>query len=144
MWHNGAMTDLSVAGALPIVAIAGDAVVHVEPDATLVEVARVLTDRAIGAVAVSSDPDRVEGILTERDLVRAMAEAADPTAATAREIASTDLVWCDASATVAEVAELMMERYVRHVLVEDDAVLAGIVSARDLLGVYASGDLELE
>jgi CBS domain-containing protein len=50
-------------------------------------------------------------------------------------------VWCDATATVTEVAELMMERYVRHVLVEDDGRLVGIVSARDLLGVYAAGDV---
>ena len=138
------MTDLSVAGSLPITAIAGDAVIHVDPGTTLVEVARLLTDRAIGAVLVGPDPDHADGILTERDLVRAMAEAADPAAAIAQEVASTDLVWCDAEATVAEVAELMMERYVRHVLVEDGGALAGIVSARDLLGVYVSGDFELD
>jgi CBS domain-containing protein len=41
-------------------------------------------------------------------------------------------------ADVADVAEEMMERYVRHVLLERDGELAGIVSARDLLGAYAS------
>jgi CBS domain-containing protein len=53
------------------------------------------------------------------------------------DIASTKLVWCDSTATVREVAEQMMEQYVRHVLLEDGGKLVGIVSARDLLGAYA-------
>lgn len=51
-----------------------------------------------------------------------------------------ELVWCDASATIAEVATEMMEHDVRHVLVEDDGRLVGVVPARDLLGAYASAD----
>jgi CBS domain-containing protein len=51
-------------------------------------------------------------------------------------------VWWDAEATVPEVAAEMMTAYVRHVLVEADGRLVGVVSARDLLGVYASGDAE--
>ena len=49
-------------------------------------------------------------------------------------------MWCDINADVANVAEEMMECYVRHVLVEDDGHLVGIVSARHLLGAYASGE----
>ena len=43
-------------------------------------------------------------------------------------IANTSLVWCDVEATIAEVAGRMMESYVRHVLVEDDGRLVGVVS----------------
>ena len=50
------------------------------------------------------------------------------------------LVWCDAESTVAAVAEEMMEHYVRHVLVEEDGRLLGMVSARDLLGAYAAAE----
>jgi CBS domain-containing protein len=46
-------------------------------------------------------------------------------------------VWCDHTATVREVAEVMMEHYVRHVLLEQNGRLVGIVSARDVLGAYA-------
>jgi CBS domain-containing protein len=53
-------------------------------------------------------------------------------------VASTKLVWCDADATVDHVATRMMDRYIRHVLVERDGALAGIVSARELLGVYSA------
>jgi CBS domain-containing protein len=42
---------------------------------------------------------------------------------------------------MAEVAEEMMDCYVRHVLVEDGGRLVGIVSARDLLGAYVSADV---
>ena len=47
----------------------------------------------------------------------------------------------DRRAALAEVAELMMTRYVRHVLVERDGRLVGIVSARDLLGAFAGGEV---
>ena len=50
-------------------------------------------------------------------------------------------MWCDGEAPVAEVAEQMMEHYVRHVLVEEDGRLVGVVSARDLLGAYAGADM---
>jgi CBS domain-containing protein len=56
------------------------------------------------------------------------------------DVANTRLVWCDVESTVAEVAEEMMEQYVRHVLLEDDGGVAGIVSARDLLGAYAAAE----
>ena len=66
----------------------------------------------------------------------------DPTAVRAVDVASTKLVWCAADDTVDEVAVRMMDHYIRHVLVERDGELIGIVSARDLLGVYsAAADL---
>jgi CBS domain-containing protein len=68
--------------------------------------------------------------------VRAVAQGLDPVDTPARSVATTELVWCDDTATVVEVAELMMQEYVRHVLLEADGRLAGIVSARDLLGAY--------
>ena len=65
------------------------------------------------------------------------AAAINPAAVPAARVASTKLVWCGAEATVNQAAARMMDRYIRHVLVERDGVLVGIVSARDLLGVYA-------
>ena len=74
-------------------------------------------------------------------MVRALAARRDPSTTTAIDIAHARLVWCDSTSTVAEVAEEMMERYVRHVLVEADGRVVGIVSARDLLGAYAASDM---
>lgn len=115
---------------------AADAVITIPPDATLLAVADELVGDQVGVLVVGSMHD-VEGVISERDVVRAVAEGRDPLQTTARELASRKVVWCDPTATVHEVAELMMEEYVRHVLLGEDKRLVGIVSARDLLGAYA-------
>ena len=115
---------------------AADAVITIPPDATLLAVADELAGDQVGVLVVGSMHD-VEGVISERDVVRAVAEGRDPQETTARELASRKVVWCDPTATVHEVAELMMEEYVRHVLLGEDNRLVGIVSARDLLGAYA-------
>ncbi len=137
---------VSQAGALTIATLIDGPVTRTTPDATLYEVAALLAAGDIGALVVDDGgdgEDEATAVVTERDLIRALANLADPAEVRVHSIASTNLVWCDVTATVAEVAELMSERYLRHVLVEDDGDLVGIVSARDLLGVYAaSEDLE--
>jgi CBS domain-containing protein len=123
--------------ALDIAALANDTVTRVPPEANLYDVADALTVAGIGALVVG-EPDTVDGVVSERDLARAIADRLDLATTRAIDIAGHELVWCDASATVGEVAMQMMEHYVRHVLVEDGGRLVGIVSARDLLGAYAS------
>ena len=129
------MIDSGDPGAFPIDVLIADTVVCVAPTDTLREVAGVLIGNSIGAVVVGSQDDPV-GIVSEHDIVRAVAEGVD-LATTAAEIAHTELFWTQASTTVAAVATQMMDQYVRHMLVEDGGRLSGIVSARDLLGVYA-------
>jgi len=132
------MTDISSAGTSSVSRLIGDSVVRVPSDATLADVARVLTGSEIGAVLVGDD-DRPYALVSERDLVHAVAADRDPATTPATEVASTELAWCDVDSTVDEVAMEMMDRYIRHVLVEDEGVLVGIVSARDLLGAYSDG-----
>jgi CBS domain-containing protein len=123
-------------GLAPVRVYAADAVITIPPDASLLAVADELVGDQVGVLVVGSMDD-VEGVISERDVVRAMADGCDPRETTARELASRTVVWCDPTATVQEVAELMMEEYVRHVLLGEDNRLVGIVSARDLLGAYA-------
>lgn len=118
----------------------GAPVVSVKPDATLHEVADAMAAASVGAVVLETDPGQALGIVSERDLMRALADRRDPAIAVAKDIANTALVWCDVEATVLEVAEQMMDSYVRHVLVEDDGRLVGVVSARDILGAYVAAD----
>lgn len=124
---------------LNIAALANDTITRVSPTANLYEVADALTQGSIGALVVGG-PDTVDGVISERDLVGALADRLEPATTSAIDIAGRDLVWCDASAAVADVATQMMEHYVRHILVQDRGHLVGIVSARDLLGSYASAD----
>ncbi len=122
-------------GAAPVSMFASDAVIILPPATTLQAVADELAGDQIGLVVLGSLDD-VEAVISERDVVRAVAEGLDPIDTPAAAVASTQLVWCDDSATVHEVAELMTAAYIRHVLLEADGQLVGIVSARDLLGAY--------
>jgi CBS domain-containing protein len=118
--------------------LTGDAVECVPADASLADVARALVDKDIGVVVVG-EGGRPAALVSERDVVRAVTRGVDLSTIPALDVASTDLVWCDADSTVDAVANRLMDRYIRHVLVERDGQLVGIVSARDLLGVYSSG-----
>ncbi|HVM52330.1 MAG TPA: CBS domain-containing protein [Acidimicrobiales bacterium] len=132
-------TTTTSVGSMRVSELLGARVTRVPQAATIVEVATTLAANDIGVVAVGIG-DQILGVLSERDIVRALASGGDPATITASELAHTDLVWCDASATVAEVGLQMMEHWVRHVLVERKGHLVGIVSARDLLGVYVAND----
>jgi signal-transduction protein with cAMP-binding, CBS, and nucleotidyltransferase domain len=137
------VNDTMATGSMTVGDLVGAAVVRVAPWVTVREVARVLTNDDIGAVVVG-DESTVIGVISERDITHAVAAGRDVDQLSADDIAHTNLIWCDVTATVAEVASEMMERWVRHVLVEDDGALGGIVSARDLLGVYASAEESFE
>jgi CBS domain-containing protein len=137
------MSDATSFGLTPVSTLIAAPVAKVGPDATLFDVVDALRAASVGALVMSDGAGAV-GIVSERDVVRALAERRDPATTRARDVATTTLVWCDAEATIADVAEEMMECYVRHVLVEDGGRLVGVVSARDLLGAYASADMSVE
>lgn len=134
------VTDLPVpssAGSLPISTLIGEPVARVPADATVADVAKALVAVDAGAVVVGDDA-LPAALVSERDIVRVVAAGDDPATVPAADIASTKLVWCDAAATVDQVSARMMDHYIRHVLVKSDGALAGIVSARDLLGAYSA------
>ncbi len=136
------MTGIRSAGLAPISTITGDRVARVPADATVADAAKAMVAHDVGAIVVGNE-ERPAALCSERDIVRVVAAHKDPATVPALEIASTKLVWCGADATVNQVAARMMDRYIRHVLVEHDGALVGIVSARDLLGVL-SGDPDLD
>jgi CBS domain-containing protein len=137
---NDLMDTIPVTGGEASVRIyAADDVITLDPQVTLFAAAAELADDQIGLVVLGSPTD-IQGVLSERDVVRAVANDLDPVSTPALEVASTTIVWCDRDATVGEVVELMMEHYVRHVLLEDGGRLVGIVSARDLLGALSTSE----
>ncbi|WP_244897706.1 CBS domain-containing protein [Mycobacterium alsense] len=124
-------------GSLPVSTVIGEPVARVVADATIADAASAMIAIDVGAVVVGDD-ERPAALVSERDVVRVVASGKDPATVWAHDVASTQLVWCDAEATIDQVAARMMDRYVRHILVERDGALVGIVSARDLLGVYSA------
>lgn len=131
------MPSIPTAGSILIADLTGDPVVRVPADATVAEVANVIADRQVGAVVIGEDA-RPAALVTERDVVRVVASGQDPAAVRSADVASTNLVWCEATETVDQAAIRMTDRSIRHLLVERDGALVGIISARDLLGVYAA------
>lgn len=131
------MSEIPKAGSILIADLTGSAVVRVAADATIADVAKAIVDNQVGAVVIGDDA-RPAALVSERDVVRVVASGQDPSAVRCLDVASTHLVWCAADETVGQAAIRMTDRSIRHLLVERDGALVGIVSARDLLGVYAA------
>ena len=112
----------------------GRDVVTVLSDATLSEAACLLARKRIGAVVVRGADGSVKGILSERDIVHAVAEAS--VAALAHPVSrhmTSAIETCSESDSVDDLMELMTHRRFRHVPVLDGDRLAGIVSIGDIV-----------
>lgn len=84
------------------------------------------------------DGDQLEGIITERDVMKAVARGVDPERTTVREIMSRDVVTVAPDTLLYEAARLMASRWIRHLPVTDNGTVVGMVSQRDLVGVFAA------
>ena len=122
----------------PVRRIMGRRPVGVPQAATLRELARELADDEIGAVVVES-PRGIVGLVSERDLVGAVAAGDDLDDRQVADLMSTDLITAGPSDTIKAVATLMNDAGVRHILVADGRTTVGIVSVRDVLPVLLRG-----
>lgn len=102
------------------------------PLSTLRELAAVLSDNLVGALVVGH-PAEVIGIVSERDLVRAVADGLDLDDDRVREVMSEPVETIDADAVLDDAARLMLRDEIRHLVVTEGGVAVGIVSMRDVL-----------
>ena len=124
----------------------GPEVFRVAPSATFEEVAAELRRRRAGSLVVAACPDgpipadAVVGIVSERDLVAAVAEhGADAASAlSAGELCTREVTFTSPSATVAELASEMTRLRIRHLPVLDDAAVVGVVSIGDAVAWHLS------
>ena len=112
-------------------------IVTIAPTATVREAATAIVDRSIGLVVIGPT-DGVLGVVSERDIVRAVAQGLDPDTTMVGDIGSRELVWIDADESIGDAAEEMMKDYVRHALVRDENGLVGVLSMRDVLSAYTT------
>ena len=117
-----------------ILARKGADVFTIEPDASVAVAVAVLGERRVGALIVSSDGTTVAGIVSERDVVRRLAELGpavldQPVSA----VMTADVVTCTPAATTEELMGVVTERRIRHVPVLADDRLAGLVSIGDVV-----------
>jgi CBS domain-containing protein len=106
-------------------------VLTVAPEDTIGEAAQKMVDREVSSAAVS-DYGRLIGILTERDLTRAVAGRTHSSEARVREWMTPDPITLGPSASPKEAAEIMFERGFRHIPVIEGDRAIGIVSIRDV------------
>lgn len=112
----------------------GDAVVTIAPDDTVQTLIALLAEHRIGALVVSTDGRAVEGIVSERDVVRCLHERqGDVLGLAVRELMTTDVTTCGPDDGVEHLMRLMTDQRVRHIPVVVDGALQGIVSIGDVV-----------
>ena len=105
-------------------------VLTVEPSDTIGEAAEKMNEANVGAVVVVEDMVRIVGIVTERDLMRAVAARARAAEARVRHWMTPDPVTIEPDTPIAEAADIMFSRNFRHLPVVKDGRPLGIVSLR--------------
>ena len=112
----------------------GARVATVRPDATVATVVRLLKLEGIGAMVVSTDGSKVQGIISERDIVRGLAEnGVALLEMTVSKLMTREVKTCRRDANVTDVMAEMTRSRFRHLPVVEDGKLCGIVSIGDLV-----------
>ena len=114
-------------------------IVAVSPDDSVYEAMRVMAEHNIGAVIVMDADSSIQGILSERDIVRKVDVRGLQSRTTPVSQIMTGKVWfVDASQPLEECVQLMNERNIRHLPVVDGGELVGIISVRDAMRAMLS------
>lgn len=117
-----------------LLAAKGSDVITIRPESTVSQLVALLAKHGIGAVIVSHDGRTITGIVSERDVVRAMHVGQNQLHESVASIMTTHVYCAPADARVDELMHLMTERRVRHIpVVDDDGTLLGIVSIGDIV-----------
>jgi CBS domain-containing protein/ribosomal protein S18 acetylase RimI-like enzyme len=110
------------------------AVVTIAPDASVAELVALLNEHRIGAVPVSTDGSRIEGIVSERDILHALgSDSASLMQRRVAEVMTRDTITCTADDGIELVMSLMTRLRVRHIPVMESGRLIGIVSIGDIV-----------
>lgn len=111
----------------------GHQVITVSPDAKLSAAVKILSERRIGAVLVMTN-QRIDGILSERDVVRVLGErGAAMLDEPVRSAMTTKVITCREADTVAAIMEVMTTGKFRHLPVVENGRLVGLISIGDVV-----------
>jgi CBS domain-containing protein len=112
----------------------GNSVVTIRPDETVLDAARRMNEERIGAVVVSGDGRSVDGIFTERDVMRRVVAAGRPPESTlVADVMSSPVTCCKPGTTLNECQSVMTTKRLRHIPVVEDGELIGMISSGDIL-----------
>jgi CBS domain-containing protein len=117
-----------------ILSLKGREVATIEPSRSLSEAARILAERRIGALLIVDGDRPVTGIISERDIVRAVAmHGAKALDEPVSRFMTEKVVTCTGETSINDVMELMTQQKFRHIPVVESGRLSGIVSIGDVV-----------
>jgi CBS domain-containing protein len=122
----------------------GRAVATARPDTSLLDIAAKLAQKKIGAIVVVGDKGNVVGIVSERDIIRKLAERG-PEVLTepVSQTMTANVISCQETSTLDELMETMTQGRFRHVPVIEDGALVGIISIGDVVKNHIA-EVEME
>ena len=126
----------SVVKVAEILALKGSVVFTIKPSETVATLSQLLRDRRIGAAIVSSDGEAIDGVISERDVAYGLSiHKADLHTLPISALMTETVITCSPNDNIAQVASTMLSRNIRHLPVNDDNRLVGMVSIRDVLNL---------
>lgn len=116
-----------------ILSTKGSAVITIHPEASIAGLVAMLAEHSVGALVVSSDGSTISGIVSERDVVRALNHGSAVLNAPVASIMTAQVHCAPPTASIDELMHLMTERRIRHVPITGDT--------GDLIGIVSIGDV---
>ena len=112
----------------------GSRVVSVRAGTSIGEIASVLRKEGIGAVVVLGPNEEISGVVSERDIVRSLAERGEGAwSLSAADIMTSPVVTCDPESSTADIMDQMLKNQIRHLPVSLHGSLVGIISIGDVV-----------
>jgi CBS domain-containing protein len=117
----------------------GSKVISIRSGATIQEAVNTLVSHGVGALLVTTEGDEIEGIITERDILRLQARKFDAIGDTrVADVMTREVIICVPGETLEYVEDLMTERRIRHLPIMDQRKLVGIISIGDVVKAKAA------
>jgi CBS domain-containing protein len=127
-----------------ILKLKGRAVSTARPDASLLDIVQKLGAKKIGAIVVVGDNGQVAGIVSERDVIRAIAENGTAVLSlNVSDVMTRSVVSCQETSAIDELMEMMTKGRFRHLPVIEDGALVGIISIGDVVKHHLA-EVEME
>ena len=111
-------------------------VLTITPERSLHEAAKMMTEKKVGALVIIDPEQPGPGIITERDLVRALGSGEDPKTALIKDHLTSKATFADGDWSLQEAADAMAAGGFRHLVVVGGADVEGIISMRDIIHVW--------
>ena len=112
----------------------GDRVATARPDSTVAEAVTQLREEGVGALVVSADGDTIAGIISERDVVRGLAEHGQALLSMkVSDLMTASVKTCERDANIQDIMSLMTQSRFRHLPVVEGGKLCGIISIGDVV-----------